>query len=63
LDLGSLGVGLLLRILGLNFPTDNKFSDIVLLCQIEKLANLARSLGAEAFGLSDVGNSGDLFIA
>ena len=46
----------------MNFTSDNEFSHVVLLCQIEELANLARSLGAETFGVSDVGEAGDIGI-
>jgi hypothetical protein len=62
LDLGGLGVGLLLRILGLDFPSDNKLADIVLLGQIEKLANFARSLGTETFRVRDIGDSGNFLV-
>jgi len=62
LDLGSFGVRLLLRILGLDFATDNKLAHVVLLGQIEKFANLARSLGTETFRVRDVGDSGDFLV-
>jgi len=34
LDLGSLGVGLLLGVLGLNLATDNELADIIILGQV-----------------------------
>ena len=34
LDLGGLGVGLLLSVLGLNLATDNELADIILLGQV-----------------------------
>lgn len=46
----------------MNFPPDDKFPDIVLLCQTKELANLARTLGTESFGVSDVGETGEVFI-
>jgi hypothetical protein len=63
LNFGGLGVGLLLGILGLNFTSDNKFSHIILLRQVEELANLARSLGAKTFGVSDVSDARNFGIA
>ena len=57
MDFRSLGVCFLLSILRLNFPPNNEISNIVFLCQIEELANLASSLGTEAFGVSDVGEA------
>lgn len=57
MDLRSLSVCFLLGILGLNFPPNNVFSNIVFLCQVEELANLASSLGTEAFGVSHVGEA------
>jgi hypothetical protein len=63
LNLGSLGVWLLLRILGLNFPPNDKFPDIVLLCQVEEFANLAGSLGSKTFGVGDIGDTRDIVVA
>jgi hypothetical protein len=63
LNLGSLGVWLLLRIFGLNFPPNDKFPNIVLLCQVEEFANLAGSLGSKTFGVSDIGDTRDIIVA
>jgi hypothetical protein len=63
LDFRGLSVRFLLRILWLNFPSNDKFSHIVLLCQIEKLANFARPFGTKTFGVRDIRESGNLSIA
>ena len=57
------GIRFLLGVFGLNFTSNNEISHIVLLCQIEKLANLARSLGTETFRVRDVGEPRDFSIA
>jgi len=57
LNLRGLGIRLLLRILRLDFPSNNKLPHIILLCQSKELANLAGSLGSKAFGMSDVGKA------
>jgi len=62
LNFRGLGIRFLLGVFGLNFTSNNEISHIVLLCQIEKLANLARSLGAETFGVRNVGEPGDFSI-
>jgi len=62
LNFRGLGIRFLLGIFGLNFTSNNEISHIVLLCQIEKLANLARPLGAETFRVRDVGKPRDFSI-
>ena len=63
LDLGGLGVRLSVRVLGaLDFTANDVFPDIVFLGEVEESANLGGSLGTEALGQNDVGQSGDLLL-
>ena len=63
LNFRSLGERLLVRVLGLHLPPNHKFPDIVLLCQSEELANLARSFRPQTFGVSHVRETGELAVA
>lgn len=63
LNLGSLGVGLLALALGLDLPTNDVFPDIVLLGEAEELANLGGTLGAQALGVNDIGQAGNILLA
>jgi hypothetical protein len=59
LDLGGLGVGLLLGVLGLNLTTDDILANIIILGQVEELADVTSTLGSEALrngGVSETGN-------
>jgi hypothetical protein len=62
LDLGSLGVGLLLGVLGLNLTTDNELANIIRLVQVEELADVVGTLGSETLGDSSVGKTGDVLL-
>lgn len=62
LDLGSLGVRLLALALGLDLSSDDVLADIVILGEVEELADLGGALGSEALGLDDVGQAGDIGI-
>lgn len=57
LDLGSLGVWLLLSVLWLNFTAHNEFSDIVLLGQSEESPDLGSPLWSQPVGEVDVGQT------
>lgn len=63
LDAGSLGVGLLALSLGLNLAADDVLADIVILGEAEETANLGGALGAEALGVDDVGEAGNVVVA
>ena len=63
MNFGGLGVCLLFGVLGLDFPPDDKFPNIVLLCQVEEFSNLASSLGSKSFGMSDISYTWDIGIA
>ncbi len=59
-----LGVGLRVRLLGaLDFSPDNVLADIVLLGEVEELADLSRPLRTETLGEDVVGEAGDLVLA
>jgi hypothetical protein len=60
LDLGSLGVGLLLGVLGLNLTTNDELTDIISLVQVEELADVVGTLGSETLGDSSIGQSRDV---
>ena len=60
MDLGSFGVGLLLGILGLDFPPNNKFPDIVLLGQSEEFADFAGPFRSKSFRVSDIGKAREI---
>ena len=62
LNLRSFGVCFLLRVLRLNFSPNNKFPDIIFLCQVEEFADFAGSFGAKAFGMRDVGEAREVTI-
>jgi hypothetical protein len=62
LDLGSLGVGLLLGVLGLNLTTDNELANIIRLVQVEELADVVGTLGSKTLGNSSVGKAGDVLL-
>jgi hypothetical protein len=61
LDLRGLGV-LLLALLG-NSAADDELADVVLLVETEESANLGSTLGAEALGVDDIGQTRDLGFA
>jgi hypothetical protein len=61
LDLRGLGV-LLLALLG-NSAADDELADVVLLVETEESANFGGTLGAEALGVDDVGQTRDLRFA
>lgn len=63
LDLGSLGVRLLALALGLDLAANDVLADIVILGEAEELADLGGALGAEALGVDDVGEAGDVGLA
>merc|ERR1712000_517988 len=63
LDLGSLGVGGLALALGLDLTADDVLADIVILGEAEEPADLGRTLGAEALGVHDVGEAGNVLVA
>src|SRR5271170_3982344 len=63
LNFRSLGVWFLVGILWLNFPPDDEFSHIILLCQIEEFANLAGSFRSKTFRMSSIGKSRKISIA
>jgi hypothetical protein len=60
LDLGGLGVGLLLGVLGLNLTTNDELTDIISLVQVEELADVVGTLGSETLGDSSIGQSRDV---
>lgn len=59
LDLGSLGLGFL-SLFASDGALDHILTHIVLLAQVEQLANLGGTLGAQAAGHRAVGQPGDL---
>ncbi len=60
LDLGSLGVRLRILLLRtLHLPTNNVLADIILLRQVEHLADVRCPLGTEALGEDGVSETGD----
>lgn len=64
--LGDLRLGVRLRILllgALDLPANNVLPDVVLLGEVEELADLSRTLGAKALGEDGVGQAGDLVVA
>merc|ERR1712000_349850 len=63
LGLGSLGVGGLALALGLDLTADDVLADIVILGEAEDPADLGRTLGAEALGVHDVGEAGNVLVA
>jgi len=64
LDFRCLSIRLSIRVLlALNLPPNNILPNIVLLAQIEELANLGSPLGTETLGQNDVGQPGDLLVA
>jgi hypothetical protein len=63
LDLGGLGVRRLALALGLDLATDDVLADIVILGEAEEAADLGGALGAEALGVHDVGQAGDVVVA
>jgi len=59
-----LGVGFSIGLLlALDLTPDNELPDIVLLGQVEELADLGGTLGAETLGEDDIGQSGDILLA
>jgi hypothetical protein len=62
LDLGSLGVGLLLGVLGLNLTTNDKLANVISLVQVEELADVVGTLGSKTLGNSSVGKAGDVLL-
>lgn len=59
-----LGVGLrVLLLLARDFSPHNVLADVVLLGQIEELADLSRTLGAKTLGEDVVGQAGDVALA
>ena len=59
-----LGVGLrVLLLLALDLPPDDVLANIVLLGEVEELADLGRTLGAKALGEDVVGQAGDVVLA
>jgi hypothetical protein len=62
LDLGSLGVGLLLGVLGLDLTTNDELADIIGLVQVEELADVVGTLGSETLGDSSVSKSGNVLL-
>jgi len=60
LDLGGLVLGLLPPFLGWEWATDNVLPDIVLLGEVEELADLASTLGSQSPGNRLVGQAWDL---
>jgi len=63
LDLGRLRLGLLLTFLQLQRPSNDVLSDVVVLVEVEQLADLARSLGSEATRDGGVGQAWNLSLA
>jgi hypothetical protein len=62
LDLGSLGVGLLLGVLGLNLTTDNELANIISLVQVEELADVVGTLRSETLRNGSIGQSGNVLL-
>jgi hypothetical protein len=62
LDLGSLGVGLLLGVLGLNLTTNDELANIIRLVQVEELADVVGTLGTETLGDSSISQSGNVLL-
>jgi len=60
LDLGGLGVAVLFGGLGLDLATDDILADIVLLAQVEELADVVSTLGTKALGNNGVGKTGNV---
>ena len=59
-----LGVGLRVLLLGaLDFSPDDVLADVILLGEVEELADLGRPLGTETLGEDVVGQAGDLVLA
>jgi len=63
LDLGCLGERLLALNLGLNLAADNVLANVIVLGEIEELADLGGPLGSEPLGVGDVGKTGDFGLA
>jgi len=63
LDLRRLGLGLLLSLLQLDWPSDNILSDIIVFVEVEKLADLASSFGSQTTGDGGVGKAWDISFA
>lgn len=63
LDLGRLAAGLLAFLLGGDLAADNVLADIILLGEVEELADPAGALGAQAAGDLSVGEAGDFIVA
>lgn len=61
LDLGGFGVVLLALLC--DGTTDDKFADIVLLVETEELADLGSTLGTEALGVDNIGQSRNLILS
>lgn len=59
LDLGSLGLGSLALLLGGDNATNDNLADIILLGQVEELAQLASTLGTQTTGDGSVSESGN----
>jgi len=62
LNLRSLGIGFRVFLLALDLPSNNIFSNVILLTEIEKLPNLRRTLRTESLRKYSVGQVGDLGI-
>jgi len=63
LDLRCLSIRLLPLALRLNFTTDNKLADIILLGEAKELPDLRSTLGAEALWVDGVGHAWDVGFA
>jgi hypothetical protein len=61
LDLG--GLVLLLAVLGLELATDDVFTDVVSLVEVEKLADVLCTLGADTAGYFTIGEFGYISVA
>jgi hypothetical protein len=60
LNLGGLGVGLLLGVLGLNLTTNDELANIISLLQVEELTDVVSTLRSETLGDSSIGQSGNV---
>ena len=63
LDLGSLGVGLLVGVGRLNGATDNVLADIVFLAQVKEFTDVVSTLGTQTLGDGGVGQTGNILLA
>jgi len=63
LDLGRLSLGLLLTFLQLQRPSNDVLSDVVVLVEVEQLADLSRSFGSQATRDGGVGQAWNISLA